>query len=278
MLAVTNNHDCSNQVKAFYKEKDLEALLAKYDSALIAFSGGVDSTYLLYKAAAIIGRESIIAVTIDSALTPPKEVEKAKQLAESLNLKHSFLRPDLLSVEAVKNNDPQRCYYCKKLIYKGLLGLAANTGQSVVLDGTNADDLGEHRPGLRALEELSVVSPLLKAGLVKEEIRYLSRKAGLVTWDQPAAPCLATRFPYGKKVTVEALQKIAFAESFLRELGVINNLRVRCHDDLARIEVDKQEFSLIIKHQKLVMDTLKACGFSYVTLDLDGFSSGSMDR
>ncbi len=275
---MTDNRCRNDQAKAACKEQHLEKLLGKYDSALIAYSGGVDSTYLLYKAAEIIGRDNIVAVTVDSELALPEEVEKARQLAESLNLKISILKLDLLAVEAIKKNDPQRCYSCKKLIYSELLRLAANNKLPVIMDGTNADDPGEHRPGLRALKELGVVSPLLEGGLVKEEIRLLSRKAGLVTWDKPAAPCLATRFPYGKQITAEGLQKIALAESFLRELGVTNNLRVRCHDNLARVEVDQQDFSLIINQRKIVLEKLKAFGFTYVTLDLGGFSSGSMDR
>ena len=278
MLTMAENHCRADQVKTACKQMHLSKLLGKYDSALVAFSGGVDSTYLLYRAVEIIGRDNVTAVTVDSELILPKEAEKAQRLAESLNVKHSLLKPDLLSVEAIKNNDPKRCYYCKKLIYSELLRLAANTGRAVVMDGTNADDLGEYRPGLKALKELGVVSPLMEAGLVKEEIRFLSRKAGLVNWDQPAAPCLATRFPYGQKVTAEGLQKIILAESFLREQGVTNNLRVRCHDNLARIEVEQQDLSLIFQKRKTVIKALKSYGFSYVTLDLDGFSSGSMDR
>ncbi len=278
MLAMTDNRCRNDQVKAFCKEQHLEKLLGKYDLALIAFSGGVDSTYLLYKAAEIIGPDNIFAVTVDSELTLPEEIEKARQLAEGLGFRFNSLKLDLLAVEAIKKNDPQRCYSCKKLIYSELLNLAANSKLSVVMDGTNADDPNEHRPGLRALKELGVLSPLLEAGLVKDEIRLLSRKAGLVTWDKPASPCLATRFPYGKTLTAEGLQKIALAESFLRDLGVTNNLRVRYHDNLARIEVDQKDFNLIIKQRKIVLEILKAYGFSYVTLDLGGFSSGSMDR
>ena len=266
------------QEKALEKEKCLDKMLEGLESAVIAYSGGVDSTYLLYEAAEVIGSSKVLAITVASELTTPEEVENAKQTAGTMKVAHRRLDINLLSDPELRNNSPQRCYICKKHIYGALLRLAGEDGYETVLDGSNADDTAEYRPGLRALKELKVASPLLEAGLGKQEIRYLSRQAGLPTWDRPAAACLASRFPYGEELNPEGLQNIAAAEKILRQLGVGTNLRVRCHGNLARIEVGRADADLLLGQKDAVVEKLRELGFMYVTLDLGGFQSGSMDR
>ena len=268
----------SGQEKALGKEKYLEKRLKDLDSAVIAYSGGADSTYLLYKAAEVIGTGKVLAITVASELSTPGEVENAKQTAGAMKVGYRSLDIKLLSDPELRNNSPQRCYICKKHIYGALLRFAGEGGYEAVLDGSNADDTAQYRPGLRALRELKVASPLLEAGLSKQEIRYLSKLAGLSTWDRPAAACLASRFPYGEELKPEALQNIAAAENILRQLGVGTNLRVRCHGNLARIEVDWVDAELLLGQKDAVVKKLRTLGFIYVTLDLGGFQSGSMDR
>lgn len=267
-----------NPEETLAKEKSLEKRLGAFSSAVIAFSGGVDSTYLLYKAVEVIGTDRVLALTVESELTTLEEKVKAKEAAESINVKHKVIKLDLLSNPELRRNGPERCYICKKNIYGALLHLAGENSYSAVLDGSNADDTGEYRPGLQALKELKISSPLLEEGLGKEEIRYLSRQAGLATWNRPSAACLASRLPYGEELAPERLEKIAAAEEFLRQIGIANNLRVRCHGSLARIEVNREDFDLLLGSRKEIAIKLRSLGFIYSTLDLDGFQSGSMDR
>ncbi len=260
------------------KEQALEQRLRKHASAAVAFSGGGDSTYLLFKAAEVLGADRVLAFTVASKLTIPGEAKTAQKAAERMNVAHRLLEVNLLSDPELRGNSPERCYICKKRIYGELLRLAKENRCEAVLDGSNADDTGEYRPGLRALRELNVSSPLLEAQLGKEEIRYLSKQVGLSTWNKPSAACLASRIPYGEELNPEKLEKIAAAEKFLRQVGVVNNLRVRCHGTLARIEVDRNSFDLLQKRSEEIIKKFRALGFTYITLDLDGFQSGSMDR
>ncbi len=263
---------------AVEKEKQLDERLKSYESALIAFSGGADSAYLLFRALGALGRTGVLAVTVVSELTPTGEVEEAAALAGRIKVRHLVLPVDVLKVPEIKANSKRRCYVCKRMIYGKLLSLADVRGFSAVLDGSNYDDRSVYRPGLQALRELEISSPLLEACLTKEEIRELSARAGLSTWDKPAAACLASRFPYGVELNAEKLQKVAAAERFLQQLGVRHELRVRCHGDLARIEVGEAGRDLLITRRQEVVKKLRSLGFLHVTLDLGGFQSGSMDR
>lgn len=264
--------------RALKKERQLERLLSGFETALVAFSGGVDSAYLLYEALKVIGREKVLAVTVSSVLIRPEEIEEAAALARKLQAEHLVLDLNLLENEKISDNPPERCYFCKKLIYTKLLEVASLRDYGKVLDGSNADDLTDHRPGIRALEELDIPSPLLETSLGKNEIRLLAEQAGLPVWDKPAAACLASRIPYGDKITGHKLKQVAEAESFLRQLGVKQDLRVRCHGDLARIEVNKTDLDGLLTQRDSVVAKLLELGFIYITIDLKGFESGSMNR
>lgn len=260
------------------KEQQLVDILSQLDQALVAFSGGVDSSFLLSKAVRVNGSGRVMAVTVASELSPPGEAEEAAELASKLNVKHNLLQLDLTADPEIRSNTAERCYFCKHKIFGRLSEIAAAESIKVVLDGSNADDLADYRPGMRAIRELGIRSPLLEVSLGKEEIRILSKRAGLATWNKPAAACLATRFPYGEELIPARIRKVAEAERFLRRMGIQKNLRVRCHGDLARIEVDASELEFIKDIRETVAAGLSELGFSYITLDLAGFSSGSMNR
>jgi pyridinium-3,5-biscarboxylic acid mononucleotide sulfurtransferase len=264
--------------KTLLKERQLEQLLGTFETVLVAFSGGVDSTFLLSKALEVVGKDHVLAVTISSALSRPQETEEAEGLAQKLQARQLVLKIDPLENDHFSANGPDRCYHCKRFIYRALLEKASAEKCGVVLDGSNADDRSDYRPGLRALEDLGIRSPLLEVSLGKDEIRKLARKAGLPVWDKPAAACLASRLSYGEKITEKKLSMIGDAESFLRRLGVKENLRVRCHGSLARIEANKADMGRILAQREAVFKKLQELGFVYVTLDLHGFESGSMNR
>ncbi len=260
------------------KEKQLEVLLGRFEKVMVAFSGGADSTYLLGKAAQVLGRNRVQAVTFQSALNPYREVEEAAGFALKLKVKHRTLNLDILKNQDFAANTPQRCYICKQYIFSRLVELAKQEGFDTVLDGSNADDAEDYRPGMRAAEELGIRSPLLEVSLGKDEIRRLSRLKGYPGWDKPSAACLASRMPYGEEITAEKLKRISDAERILRRAGVKGNLRVRSHGNLARIEADSNDLDGIMKQKGDIAARLKALGYNYVTLDLFGFESGSMNR
>jgi len=255
----------------------LEKKLKQYKSAVVAFSGGVDSTFLLDQAISALGWKRVLAVTIDSPLVPGEEVKEAAQIARKLGAEHLRMPVDVLADQKLKFNPQDRCYICKKKVYSLLVDVARKKGYKAVLDGSNADDAEVYRPGLLALKELKIDSPLMEAGLRKAEIRKVSELRGLQTWNKPAAACLASRVPYGDELKPEKLELIAEAEKLLRNLGLKKELRVRLHDNIARIEVHETEINLLLNRRREVSYKLREMGFSYVALDLDGFRSGSMD-
>ncbi len=273
-----NREQAVNHAAVIKKEYKLEELLLTFNRVLVAFSGGVDSTYLLGKTLEVLGREQVLAVTVLSALTPDCEVEEAASFALKLNAHHCSLDVNIIADHEFKANSPERCYICKRIIFGKLFEIAEVKGCHAVFDGSNADDLSDYRPGLRAAWEMGVRSPLQEVNLAKDEIRYLSRLNGYPGWDKPATACLASRLPYGEPITVEKLKRVAAAESFLREVGVKGDLRVRCHGNLARLEVNSISIECILKQRESITAALQKMGFEYISLDLSGFKSGSMNR
>src|ERR1044072_8863446 len=260
------------------KEQRLRALLKSYGSVMIAFSGGVDSAYLAYVAHSELG-ERMIAVTGDSASYPTFQRELADQLTNRFGIRHDMIFTEEFEDQNYTNNPPNRCYYCKTELYSKLNELARERGSDVICDGTNADDVGDYRPGRQAARERDVQSPLLECGLTKADIRELSRRAGLPTWNEPASACLSSRVPYGQVVTIEKLSMVDKAEIALKQLG-FRQVRVRHHGDVARIEVADEEMlrALDINMAQKMSDALKAIGFKYVALDLEGYRTGSLNE
>jgi uncharacterized protein len=260
------------------KRQALRAILAGFDSAIIAFSGGVDSAYLAYEAANVLG-ELATCVTAESPSYPTRHRETALHLARQFNLRHEFIRTNEMDVPEYRANPANRCYYCKRELYTRLTALARERRVGVILDGNNADDRGDHRPGRQAAREFGVRSPLDEADLGKDEIRLLSRQAGLPTWDEPASACLSSRIPYDSDVTDEKLRMIERGEDLLRSLG-FRLCRVRHHGQVARIELARPDMPRALDPEvsATIARELKAIGFHYVTLDLQGYRTGSLNE
>ena len=260
------------------KYQKLREILAGCGSLAVAFSGGVDSSFLLKCAHDVLG-DRVLAVTADSMFIPRAEIQSARDFCQRCGIRQKLISIDVLGTAGVKENPPDRCYHCKRGIFERMLDAAAEEGISVVAEGSNVDDEGDYRPGMRAIQELSVRSPLKEAGLNKAEIRELSRRLGLNTWDKPSMACLASRVPYGEELSCEKLQRVEQAEELLHSLGIIQ-CRVRCHGTLARVEVLPDDFNRIMEEstRDMIVDTFKQYGFSYVSLDLKGFRSGSMNE
>ncbi|GBD97182.1 MAG TPA: ATP-dependent sacrificial sulfur transferase LarE [Nitrospirae bacterium] len=260
------------------KFNKLKNRLKEMDRVIIAFSGGVDSTFLL-KAASVSGLSKVLAVTGRSESMPEEEFSFSGEITSSLNLRHRIIETNELENTNYSSNPPDRCYFCKKELFGRIREIANKEDFPFILDGTNADDAWDRRPGRRAAEEEGVESPLLDAGLSKDDIRKLSKILDLPTWNKPATPCLSSRFPYGQKITAEALERVNKAETFIRKFGV-KELRVRNHSDVARIEILPDDFPKLMDNasRKEIVDFLKSLGFKYVAIDLQGFRSGSFNE
>ena len=255
---------------------DLESLLRNMGSVLVAYSGGVDSTFLAVVAHRVLGDEAL-AVTASSPLYPEAEVRSAQEIAHLFGLRHLIIRTQELDNPLFIANSPDRCYYCKQELFHHLQEIAAKEGLRWVADGSNHDDLSDHRPGRIAATEMGVSSPLCEVGLTKDEIRNLSRDMGLPTWDKPSLACLASRLPYGTEVTIDVVSRIGQAEDYLRRLGV-RQVRVRHHGETARIEVDPDNMAILVARRQEVVAQLQKLGYTYISLDLQGYRSGSLNE
>lgn len=268
-----------NEVTALEEKREkLHHILREAGSAAIAFSGGVDSTYLLKEAHDVLG-DRIIAYTASSVFFPAWENREADDFCRREGIVQKKISFDVLSEPGVASNPSNRCYLCKHALFSELKQQAEADGMSCVMEGTNLDDLGDYRPGLIALRELGIRSPLKEAGMTKQDIRDLSKQLGLPTWDKPSFACLASRIAYGEEITADKLKRVETAETFLLNHG-FRQVRVRVHGSLARIEVLPQDMDRFQDEafRNEVAETLKSVGFLYVTLDLEGFKSGSMNR
>ena len=259
-----------------HRLRELESTVTPYGSALVAFSGGVDSSLALAIAARALPREKVLAVTSNNETYLPSELDLASGLAGSLGVEHLVVNTRELDDPNYSSNPTNRCYFCKSTLYSDLEALAEERGYGCVVDGANADDEGDYRPGRKAAKELGVVSPLSRVGVGKEEVRELAKYLGLPSWDKPALACLSSRFPYGQEITPEKLTQVARAEEFMRSRG-FGQVRVRHHGEIARLEVGPEEIERAFAEREEISAELKDAGFLYVALELDGYKSGSLN-
>lgn len=260
------------------KDRALRAIVRELPAVAVAFSGGLDSTYLLAVCVDELGSEHVLALTASSPLLPKGEMEEAQAIAREIGARHRVLPLDELSVAQVAANSPQRCYHCKRVRFEALLPLAQEAN-AILLHGENADDAQDYRPGAIAARELGVRAPLAEVGLTKAEIRILAKARGLSNWDKPASPCLATRFPYGTPLSIAGLRRIDRAEACLRKVLGVRQLRVRDHFPLARIEVPAAYIGDVVgKYRQEATRCLRELGYAYVTIDLEGYRMGSMNE
>jgi len=262
-------------VRQLYKKfEKVECLIKKHQRLVIALSGGVDSSLLLALAHKTLS-DSILAITVSSPFIPAHEIKHARMVARSFGIKHIIIPVSLLNNRKITVNERNRCYFCKKLIFGQMLKIAKKH-RSMIIEASNLDDTKDFRPGLQALRELKVLSPFISARITKSEIRILAKRFGLITWNKPSNACLATRIPYGIKITLEILKRIDRAETYLHNLG-FSIVRVRDHSPIARIEILPADFSRFIRNRIKIVRYLKRLGFKYPALDLQGYKTGNLN-
>ena len=261
------------------KVKKLEEILQSMGRVLVAYSGGVDSTFLIKTAKDMLGKDNVLAVTAESATYPLSELKDAKKNAKNIGVRHLIIHTNEFEDNNFISNPPDRCYYCKKELFNKLKSIAKKENIDFIVDASNMDDLNDYRPGTKAKKELGIRSPLQEAGFNKSDIRQFSKKISLNTWAKPAMACLASRLPYGEKIEVDTLRRIELAEDFLQRLG-FKQVRVRCHGNMARIEVLPKDIKLLIKNgvRDKIIAHLKKLGFAFITLDLQGYRTGSLNE
>jgi uncharacterized protein len=258
------------------KYQKLKQYLKELGSVVVAFSSGVDSTFLLKTAKDVLGNQ-VIAVTAMSCSFPKRELEEAKAFCEKEGIRHILVESEELAIEGFRQNPVNRCYLCKRELFEKIRKIAEDNHMNYVVEGSNMDDNGDYRPGLQAVAELGVKSPLREVGLYKEEIRELSKGMNLPTWDKPSFACLSSRFVYGETISEEKLAMVDKAEQLLLDLG-FHQVRVRIHGTIARIEVEPEELYRILDERTLITEKFKSYGFTYVSLDLMGYRTGSMNE
>lgn len=259
------------------KYKKLTSILQDMGKVVVAFSGGVDSTFLLKVAVDTLGKENVLAVTADSETYPSSELLEAKELAEHIGANHCVIETSELAIPGYTANDKNRCYFCRTSLFDQLVPIMEEKGFHNVVYGVIADDMNDFRPGMRAAKEKGIRGPLQEADLYKKEIREISQQVGLPTWDKPSFACLSSRIAYGEKITKEKLTKVDKAEAYLKSLG-IRQIRVRTHEEVARIEVEPKDMNIILLNNESISTELQSYGYKYVTLDLAGYKSGSMNK
>ncbi|TDL75625.1 ATP-dependent sacrificial sulfur transferase LarE [Rhodococcus qingshengii] len=259
------------------KYNKLQSILRDLKSVVVAFSGGVDSTLLLKAAIDTLGTDNVLAVTADSETYPTSELIEAKKLAEKIGAKHQVIETSELMIPGYSENNKNRCYFCKSSLFDHLIPILEEQGYRNVIYGVIADDMNEYRPGMQAAKEKGIRGPLLEANLYKQEIRELSREFDLPTWNKPSFACLSSRIAYGEYITKEKLTKVEKAEAYLKTLH-IRQVRVRTHQEMARIEVEPNDMQKILEHHASIVRELQDYGYKYITLDLIGYQSGSMNK
>ena len=257
--------------------EDLEEELKKLGKVAICFSGGIDSSFLLFVANKVLPRENVLAIIANGEMVPRKDYDEAIEFLKENDFKFKEIIYKPLEIPEFRENRKDRCYYCKKKLMPEIRKEANKNDFENLLDGKNADDLKVYRPGNKAAEELGIISPLAKLNFYKKDIRKYSKELGIKFWDKPSNSCLATRFPYDTTLTKENLKMVESSEEVIKELG-IKKVRVREHNEIAKIEVEKENFEIILKHKEFIVEKLKEIGFKYITLDLEGIKSGNFDK